>query len=356
MGLVSLEDYMQYKQMVYILFLLIGIIGFFIYFWRDRLGTMPNTIAVFLFLLSIIVIGAYPIVNLGEDRFRYYELAQEVMRTGQNLWARDVGYFYVIRILTLFPFSLYFYLHGFLYVIGIYIFCKYSSKDNYGLLFLGCILNFQFIAYGVNGMRAGLAQSMLMIAMANRNKIRWEILFIFISISIHKSFALPAVCYLITKHYDRTKLYFYIWLLAIPVSAIFGESIQAFFSTFMSNEERMAYFSTTASETSYNVGFRLDFILFSCAPIIIGYYYIYKRNYKDVIYKNLYNMYLLANTFWILVIRADYSDRFAYLSWFIYTIVLLYPLANCSQIVPKSNKWVAVILLGLTLFKAFQGW
>lgn len=61
-------------------------------------------------------------------------------------------------------------------------------------------------------------------------------------------------------------------------------------------------------------------------------------------------MYLLSNTFWILVIRANFSDRFAYLSWFIYSIVLLYPLVTHS-IVKRQGLWIGTIFLGLTLFR-----
>lgn len=354
MGIVSIDEYILYKLIVNWIFFLMGMISFFKYNNGRYLVPMENGTALVLLLFTVLILGAYPIANLGEDRIRYYESALSVAQTGQNYLIRDFGYYYVMKILTLFPFSMYFYLHSFLYVIGIYLFCKSASKEHYGLLFLGCLLNFQFVAYGVNGMRAGLAQSMLMIAMAYKDKIRWELLFIFFAVMIHKSFALPAACFLITKYYDNTKLYFYIWLLSIPVSAIAGVSIQDFFAGWLGDEERASYLMADASETNYRIGFRLDFILFSCAPIVLGYYILYKRRFEDRLYRNLYNMYLLANAFWILVIRAEYSDRFAYLSWFIYTLVLLYPFVIRPDIVKKPNKWVAFIILGLTIFGAIQ--
>lgn len=63
-------------------------------------------------------------------------------------------------------------------------------------------------------------------------------------------------------------------------------------------------------------------------------------------------MYLLTNTFWILIIRANFSDRFAYLSWFIYSVILLYPLVT-RPVVRRQGIWVATILLGMTLFRTF---
>ena len=115
-------------------------------------------------------------------------------------------------------------------------------------------------------------------------------------------------------------------------------------------DERVSYLMVNAMDTHYKAGFRIDFILYSCFPALLGYYYIYKKKYRDVFYCNLYNMYLLSNTFWILVIRANFSDRFAYLSWFIYSIVLLYPLVTHS-IVKRQGLWIGTIFLGLTLFR-----
>ena len=45
--------------------------------------------------------------------------------------------------------------------------------------------------------------------------------------------------------------------------------------------------------------------------------FIVKKNYiEDQLYVKMCNIYLLANAIWILVIRANFSNRFAYLSWF----------------------------------------
>lgn len=39
----------------------------------------------------------------------------------------------------------------------------------------------------------------------------------------------------------------------------------------------------------------------------------------------IYNTFLITNAFWVLVIRAAYSNRFAQISWFIMPIILIYP-------------------------------
>jgi len=87
---------------------------------------------------------------------------------------------------------------------------------------------------------------------------------------------------------------------------------------YLLNDEYADQFSST--------GFRWDFLLYSAIPVYLGYHYIVKRGYKNKMYIQLFNTYLVANAFWILVIRASFSNRFAYLSWFLLPIVLIYPL------------------------------
>lgn len=353
MGIVSYQDYLFYLDIVKYVFLSIGLASFLFYSSNKNLKPLSKGTTLLLFVLMVVVLGAFPMIDVGADRDLYWAEAQNVAMYNSNFRDSDIGYFYINKLLTLFPLDLYFYLHSILYLIGIFIFSKSLHSSQYGVIFLCMIFNFQFVSYGVNTMRAGLAGSTVLMAIAFRNRRIVELAFLLLAIMIHKSFALPAICYLITKKYDKTKLYFYIWLLSILLSAIGGGFFQVLFSSVLGDEERASYLTTDAASTHYNVEFRIDFILFSCAPIVFGFYMIYKRKFKDVLYKNLYNMYLLANTFWILVIRANFSDRFAYLSWFIYCPLLIYPLIKQPNIVSHSYKWVAYCILGLTLFRSF---
>lgn len=351
MGVVSYQEYLFYVDIVKYLFLAIGLTAFLFYNFNRKYIPLSKGIILFLFVLMVVVLGAYPMLGQGEDRDLYWMEANNVMLYSESGRTGDIGYFYINKILTLFPLNLYFYLHSLLYVLGVYIFSKSLHTRQYGIIFLCMLLNFQFVSYGVNTMRAGLAGSTLLIAIACRDRRIVELAFIILATMIHKSFALPAMCYLLAKKYDKTKWYFYVWLLSIPLSAIGGSFLQELLGAVLGGEERSSYLTVNAADTRYKVGFRLDFIIFSCAPIVMGYYMIYKRKFKDALYKNLYNMYLLANTFWILVIRADFSDRFAYLSWFIYCPLLIYPLIKQPTIVSNSYKWLALCILGLTIFR-----
>ena len=67
------------------------------------------------------------------------------------------------------------------------------------------------------------------------------------------------------------------------------------------------------------------------------------------------SIYIICNSFWILVIKASFSNRFAYLSWFLFPIVLVYPLVM-FKIRNKNNHYLGLIMLlhlGFTLFMFF---
>ena len=191
-------------------------------------------------------------------------------------------------------------------------------------------------------MRAGLAASFLLLALVHRDNLKLFFIILLIAINIHFSMALPALCIVIAKYYNKPKLYIGIWGLAVLLSTTMGRTFEAWFANIIPNE-RSDYLITDDGNTHYKVGFRIDFILYSLAPIAMGWYYIVKKHVKDVTYSMLLNTYILANTFWVLVIRANFSDRFAYLSWFLYPVVLIYP-ALKYQIWKNQHSKIALIV------------
>ena len=152
---------------------------------------------------------------------------------------------------------------------------------------------------------------------------------------------------MISKYYNKTPLYIKLWLFAVPVGLIAGGFFNSVFSSFV-NDDRTAYLTT--HNALYQQGFRLDFILYSLVPIVIGSYYTLVKKFKDRLYQIILNAYILTNVFWVLIIRANFTDRFAYLSWFMIPFVLAYPLLQRDAPVKRPNNWLAIILLGEAAF------
>jgi len=88
-------------------------------------------------------------------------------------------------------------------------------------------------------------------------------------------------------------------------------------------------------------------LFYSAFGVFAGWYFIYKKRFEDPFYNQLLNTYLICNGFWILVIRANYSNRFAYLSWFMMGLVIIYPVLKKQLF--KNQHWV----IGKIIFAYF---
>ena len=88
-------------------------------------------------------------------------------------------------------------------------------------------------------------------------------------------------------------------------------------------------------------------------PIIMAWFVTMKRNFQDKTYHIIATTYILANAFWVMVIRSEQSNRFAYLSWFLYPLVIAYPLLRMN-IWEDQDRKTAMILLAYSGFTFFM--
>ena len=251
----------------------------------------------------------------------------------------DVHYFFVI--------VMYF------YVIMMFNGCRKLDSWHGATLMLFCIGSFSFFGYAVNGIRNGVACSFVILAIASvcKGERIWPIILSFIAISCHKSTALPLACMFFTFFVRNPKYMFCTWLGAIAVSLLIGDSIANLISI-VSYDERLAAIALKGEEVAEEWGellenrFRWDFLLYSSMPILLGAYTLFVRKVYNNTYLILLGTYIYANSFWVLVIRDLFSNRFAYLSWFLYPIVLAYPLFNLPVFKKNHSQKTAWILLG----------
>lgn len=253
--------------------------------------------------------------------------------------------------------------HGFFLLVEIlYVFpvlwaCKKLVPNHALLMFLVCMGAFSFFTYGTNGIRNGMACSLIIAALACVpgnlfQKIIGGVL-AFLAFNIHHSTALPIACILATFFVKDTRLILGWWIASIFLSLVAGGSIEAFF-TGLGFDDRLSNYATDDSADAMfsSTGFRWDFLLYSAMPILLGYYVVIKRKIWDKTYLLLLHTYILCNSFWVMMIRASYSNRFAYLSWFLYALVLIYPCLKLP-IWKDQGKKTALIMgghLGFTLF------
>ena len=237
----------------------------------------------------------------------------------------------------------------FFYIVMMFGGCKRIDNQHSALLMLFCIGAFSFYPYSVNGIRNGVACSFAIMAMAflcKEEKI-WALVWSFIAIGFHKSAALPVVVMFFTYYVIKPKYMYLAWFGAIALSLSIGGYIDNLLSS-LSYDERLTseLQGGDADGLVLEHRFRWDFLLYSSMPILLGWYTIFKRKWYNRTYLILLGTYIYANAFWVLAIRAMFSNRIAYLSWFIYPIVLAYPLLNFPVFKKHHNEKTAWILLG----------
>lgn len=248
----------------------------------------------------------------------------------------------------------------FLYIIPVLWACYRLVSNHYILMFLFFMGAFSFFSFGTNGIRNGMACSLIIAALACVNKsIVYKFIagvLCFLAFNIHRSTALPIIC-MVASFFVRDSRYIMgWWLFSIVLSLVAGGSIEAFFTGLGFDDRMQGYSSTNIDASAFSsTGFRWDFLLYSAMPIVLGYYVVFIRKVWDKNYLTLLNTYILCNSFWVMMIRASYSNRFAYLSWFMYALVLAYP---CLKLPIWKNQGMntALIFMAHLVFTLFMYW
>ena len=256
--------------------------------------------------------------------------------------------------------------HGFfllveiLYIIPVLGACYRFVPNHFILMFLFCMGAFSFFTYGTNGIRNGMACSLIVATLAcvNKNFLNKIIagILCFLAFNIHRSTALPILCMVVSFFVKDTRYIMGWWLFSIVLSLVAGGPIEAFFTGLGFDDRMESYSSENIDASAFSsTGFRWDFLIYSSMPIVLGYYVVFIRKVWDKNYLMLLNTYILCNSFWVMMIRASYSNRFAYLSWFMYALVLAYP---CLKLPVWKNQGMntALIFMGHLGFTIFMYW
>ena len=255
-----------------------------------------------------------------------------------------------IRLLTD-NYVIYFFIIAAIYT-GAYLWASKRMTNNNGtlIMFMMFVTSLFFVAYGVNTIRAGLAMSLLILGFTfyNQSKITFAILAL-CAINIHLSMLLTLSAFIAALFIKKPKMCFTIWLVSIILSISLGSWFEGIFASTFEDDRTQIYLMQDPTKALYNVGFRWDFVIYSLIPIVMGYYYIYRHHFQDKFYTILYCTYLIANSFWVLVIRANFTDRFAYLSWALMPIILMYPLLTGNIFRHQNNKIALMLLFNVAI-------
>ena len=230
--------------------------------------------------------------------------------------------------------------------------CRKMFPNDTLLSFLVYLAAFSTFSYGTNGIKAGAAASMFLVALAYRENWKIAALFCFLSLGFHHSMLVPIVAFVLASFSRTPSNYLLIWLLCLFLAAIHVTDFMVFFSGF--TDERGAHYLVDDVENAalYVSGFRPDFILYSAVPIFLGYYYIQNQKIESDTYNYLWCTYTLTNSVFLLCTYGHFINRIAYLSWLMYPFVLIYPVLYGDSGVNQQRylKYAVYGHLGFTLF------
>ena len=252
-----------------------------------------------------------------------------------------------------FPPVLYYLMIASIYYGCTYIACRRFFANDSAAAFVVFLAAFSTFSYGTNGIKAGAAAAIFLVALAYRDKLWLSVILAIVSLGFHHAMQLPVAAYVLTLLYKNPKVYFAAWVFCFLMAAAHITAFQTIFAGF-SDERGAGYLMSDDKGWGGKGGFRIDFILYSAMPVLVGYYTIYKKKMQlSKFYTNLLNMYLCTNGIWMLCMYVEFTNRIAYLSWFMYPIVLIYPFLK-EEWGPSRYKTFAKVAYAHLAFTAFM--
>ena len=326
---------------------------------RRQLGAGFNSFMIWAVGASFILFfGTRPIDGKFVDMVTYSQAFQISQNTGISLYP-DWGFnFFTDVCAAIMNVETFFLVCAAIYVAPLAVAVKRAHKDWAFPVLIALMTAFSFFSYGTNGIRNGISTSLLIAAFAFSDRKLVMILLMVAAESMHKSALLPIAAFLVTGLYAQPWVYGTIWTSALVITLIGKEALAYFFVGFVTfgDDERLSSYAANAGFGADKGGFRLDFLLYSITPVIISYALANPTSKKDPFYRRILCTYLLTNAGWIILMYAAFSNRFAYLSWFLMPWVIFYPLIPTDKRVVSHGQQYSqpgTALLGIALIAHF---
>ena len=350
---------LEYYGAFYYYFLLMVVLAVFIQSGAQSIDNSANlkikrNLGIFLVYFVLIYMGTRPLSGRYFGDMRTYSVRYLGYAAGQELFVgKDIFFDYFMKFCSsIMSVEMFFLICSALYVYPLYLASKKMFEGYWFYCFLMIVISMSFWSYGTNGIRNGIATSFFTYAIT-RERPLYKYLWMLLAVAFHQSLIIPIIAYFISTKFNKTSLYFKLWLITIPLSIILGSFWEGFFMNLgLFETERAEGYLTGGEEFAEqfsSTGFRWDFLLYSATGTFAGWYFIIKKKFQDPLYSHIFNVYLICNAFWILVIRATFSNRFAYLSWFLLGIVIIYPLLK-NRFFLKQHNVVAKVTFVYFLF------
>ena len=358
-----------------IYYAVVGFLSFLVFFQYDNYSNdrfydpqRQPVLGICLFtLLLAIFIGLRPVSKEFFVDMDLYDAVYNLVRgrefifhteAGTNLIFDNLFYYFASREI---PSTYFFLLISIIYFTGISWACSLLFPRDRMASILVYLAAFSTYAYGTNGIKAGAAASVFLVAVALYQKRKWlgVVLLMLVSLGIHHAMILPIGAFLVCLVIKNPKLVFAFWVISFFLSLFHVTFFQELLASIV-DEQGAGYLLGAGGHTKVEIfgGFRIDFIIYSVVPIVVGLIAIEKHKIESESYFFLLNLYTIINAVWLLCMYSDFTNRIAYLSWMLFPIVLIYPFLNEEWEGPKYKifQWVAYGHLVYNLFMVLIYW
>lgn len=254
-----------------------------------------------------------------------------------------------------------------IYFSCIFLSCEKLFPNSPFETFLVYLAAFSTFSYATNGIKSGAAAAVFLVAVAYRKKVVLSLLLALISYGFHHSMQMVVASYIIVLFIKNPKYYVVFWCVSFVLAIAHITVFQELFAGLADDKgadylyvedsdaiDELGQLIETKVKGGYRTGLRLDFVLYSVIPIIVGWFMIKKFELESEMFFLLFNLYVLTNSIWLLCMYASYTNRIAYLSWFLYPFVLIYPFVKFDYKNKLQFTYYRSIVLGHLCFTLFM--
>ncbi len=307
-------------------------------------------------IIAIFYIGLRPLHMYGDSWL--YSTMFSLVQTGQwkelytaeSEWLWDKIEFFFIDHSNC---QMWFLCIAVIYIGGMALAIRKWFANNFTSAMVFAFTAMSFHAYATNGLRSGVAGSLVMLGLAFlfSEKRRYVVAFVlmYLGMSLHSSFAAVIVAAVLALFFNDAKTNTIIWCVCVLISYVFSDTFVNFLTTVL-GDDRMRFYSGLDDMYYANKGFRFDFIIYSSVPIVLGWIVCVKNGLRDGIYEYILAVYTIVNAGWVLINTIAFSNRFAYLSWFLYPVLMAYPFLKFRFMENQSRMAGLVLLFHLAIF------
>lgn len=313
-------------------------------------NTIPYFSNQLIYVLAILIVFyfAFEPIALYSDKWNYEFIFKSINDNNVEKSSLESGFYFYNNIIAFFSNSTFFYflITAVFYLLGsLYFINKVFSKKARYIVFIAVISSLGFYGYGTNTIRQGLALSVFMFFFMEKRITVKLIIGSVLAILIHKSLLFVVAINFFVIKYNRKDNFIFVWVFLLLATIALGETFTDVFGGFLiDSDSRMNSYLTDEFE-NYETGFKINFLVYSLLPILFG-RFIKKRGFQDAFFDKILSIYILINAFWLLVIRLPFTDRFAYLSWFLIPFIIIYPFSK-QKIFNNQNFWIAGLIFVL---------